>query len=228
MSSKSILRGELFLTILSVLPSQTRSCFYARHHPKGESDLEVELHGVRTIVLRQFINEFLQYFVYEQYGLGKMLKQLNENSSGDTSGDTSLLRFKLSFHDSSFILPRSSSSYDFVNLEVDEATVAASEPEESFTMPTDSSPLAFSTENPPVKDMLGGISLSSETDDPPISRKRIVVRGFRMYSSLSDQPFRSGEPTVDSPSFRYYFAIDGRVKAGKRVYRPGIITGKTH
>jgi hypothetical protein len=47
---------------------------------KEGSEMDIELHGVCVLLLRQFLNDVLQYFLSGQYGLGRLVQQLNEKS----------------------------------------------------------------------------------------------------------------------------------------------------
>lgn len=67
--------------------------------------------------------------------------------------------------------------------------------------------------------MNDGDRVVHDIDTSSISRKRILVQGFRIFESLSEQDHKSGD-VLDSPSFCFFFAIDGRAEAGKRVYSP--------
>jgi hypothetical protein len=194
--------GELFPAVVSVLPGHVGSCLYAKYAPNAE--VTIAMYGLRIVLLRQFLNEFLQYFVSGEYGFGRLLRHVNKQAS--TNGRP-FLRYLISLRDSSLILPRSSSSYEMMCVEVDEATFSSCKTTETFTMPTDCTPLV-------VDDSL----CQSTCSQSSISRKRIVIQGFRIFSSLPDQ-VDTGD-MLDSPAFRFFFAIDGRAKAGKHVYRP--------
>lgn len=202
--------GELFPTVISVLPSRVGSCLFANYEPNAE--VKLAMHGLRIVLLRQFLNEILQYFVSGQYGFGRFFQHLKNQRSSHPNG-RSFLRYQISLHDSSLILPRSSSSYEMVCVEVDETTIISSKPKESFVMPTDCTPLVVKDGDHVVRDCDNFDEVSS------IFRKKVSIQGFRIFASLQGQDFKTGD-MYDSPSFRFFFAIDGRAKAGKQVYCP--------
>lgn len=213
--------GELFPETISVLPGHTGPCLCASVNPCGERDMEFEMHGLRVVFLRQYVNEFLQYFVNGDYGLGSLLVYLKENTPPKPVESSQSFRYQASFHTSSLVLPRSSSSFDMLSVEFERATIESSRPTESFTMPTESSPLDVGHEAPEVRN--DGDSLfpsPSDDEEPFISRKRIAFVGLRIFSSLPEQDPFGGRGAFDSPSFRFFFAMDGRAKARKLVYRP--------
>ena len=213
--------GELFPETISVLPGHIGPCLSARFNPREDLNLDLEMCGLRVVLLRQYLNECLQYFISGSYGLGSLMAFLKEQSPPKPHESSEPFLYQVTFHAFSLVLPRSSSSYDMLCVECEKATIVSSRPTASFRMPTDSMSLVVESED---TDALGdGDGLSPNLDigeEQSISRHRITMAGFRIFSSLPEQEPVNVVHAFDSPSFRFFFAMDGRAKAGKVVYRP--------
>jgi hypothetical protein len=225
--------GERYPRVTTVLPSARTVPFRVRYYRSATgSEIQIELQGFRIVLLRQFINECLQFFTSGDYGLGLLLKNLRKTDSNDSSGGPTL-RYRISLFDSSVILPRCSSSSDMIALELNEAHIFSSNPVESFVMPTESTPLEVferyqtfgqeSTKEFDFQDCVESLNDTtdhngSESEKSAVRRTIVQLKGFRLFTSLSE----SGTSRVDgieSPSFRLFYSIDGRASAGRPVYR---------
>jgi len=230
--------GELYPRVVTMLPSARTIPFKLRYFKSSAgSEIQIEFHGFRVFVLRQFINECLQFFASGDFGLSLFLKKLRESGFLNSSGPK--LRFRVSLFDSSVILPRCSSSSDLIALEVDEAQIFSSSPAESFAMPTESVPLDVFDKQPLVRELSrpdadesdfhdcldssdGSTDhcASTSSEQTPISRTVVQLGGFRAFTSVSDTGVsRFGE----SPSFHFFYSIDGRASTGKPVYRRHLV-----
>jgi hypothetical protein len=226
--------GEQYPRAIAVLPSARTVPFRVRYYrSESGSEIQIELEGFRILLLRQFINECLQFFASGNYGLGLLLKNLRNADSNSSSSDRPALRYRISLFDSSIILPRCTSSSDMVALELNEAHIFSSTPAESFVMPTESTPLEVferyqkfrpeSTTDFDFQDCLESLNDSTdhsecESDKSGVRRTVIQLKGFRLYTSLSDTG-SSRFDGIESPSFRFFYSIDGRASSGKTVYR---------
>jgi hypothetical protein len=226
--------GEKYPHAIAVLPSARTVPFRVRYFRSATgSELQIELEDFRVLVLRQFINECLQFFASGNYGLGLLLKKLRSTDSNGSSHNGPTLRYRISLFDSSIILPRCTSSSDMVALELKEAHIFSSRPAESFAMPTESTPLEVferyqkfrpeSTTDSDFQDCLESLNDSTDHSEsegctPGIRRTVVQLKGFRLYTSLSDNGSARFDG-VESPSFRFFYSIDGRAFSGKNVYR---------
>jgi hypothetical protein len=205
--------GELFPDIISVLPSHTSDCFSATIGPT--LGINVALHGLRVIFLNQFLNEFLQYFVSGQYGLSRLLRERKSPEKKPSSGVRPKEKQIVSFRDLSIILPRSCGSYDLMCLELSNASLTFCNTAESFVMPSEARPLYCDD----IPRCANDSEILGTSFEQPISRLRICLVGFRIFSGL---PLAEGDVSSsrDSPSFKSTFAVDGRAEAGKRIFCP--------
>ena len=94
----------------------------------GSSEVVIGLDGVRVVLLRQILNEIIQYTLSPKYGIGLFLHRLNklEQEASPTTSDINQdpLKFQVSINNSSVILPRNSNSIDMVGIEVDEISLS--------------------------------------------------------------------------------------------------------
>lgn len=226
--------GEQYPRAMTVLPLARSVPFCVRYYRSATgSELQIELEGVRVLLLRQFINECLQFFTSGNYGLGLLLKNLRNANSNDSSSNAPALRYRISLFDSSIILPRCTSSSDMLAIELNEAHIFSSRPSESFVMPTESAPLEVferyqkfrpeSTQEFDFQDCLESLNDSTEHSESEgvksgVRRTVVQLKGFSIYTSLSDG-VSSRFHGIESPSFRFFYSIDGRASSGKSVYR---------
>jgi hypothetical protein len=203
--------GELFPEVISVLPSHPSDCFSATIGPT--SGIDVVVCGLRVCFLKQFLSEVLQYFVNGQYGFSRLLRERILPNKRADSVDRPKEKRSVSFRDISIILPRSCGSYVFVCVELSKASLLFCNTAESFVMPSNVNPLCC--DDIPC----GGTESLGRSVQQPISRLRICLIGFRIFSGLADR-IQGNIPSRDSPSFKTSFRLDGRAEAGKRIFCP--------
>jgi hypothetical protein len=239
--------GQFYPDVLSLLSPEpsTEFPFQVRFFQSPDSwkisnRLEIDFTSFRLFLVRQFINDLLHYFVYDQYGVGKLRKKYEsivEDIHGN--GKPSLL-YSAYIYDSSIICPRSSNSTDMVAFEVDDACIAVSYVPETFAMPTESSPY---WENPPQKSqqISGAVStsgsfislsdyedcesfLSHEASGPVsshsndlIRRLKISLDRIRIFTALAGDNVT--QEFLSSSLFRLIHTIDGRAEDSKEVYK---------
>ena len=192
----------------------------------GEGLVEVVLSSLRIVLLRRFVNEALQYFFSEKYGILCELRKLF-GSTGTESGQSSSMRWKISLLDSSVLVPRSSSSSDMVAFESQAVTVDFDSMLASFSMPTKSS--RFHRGKPVFEDggtsefvdcqsFFPGSETGTNCNREHISRMTFGLASVGIFASLPEMP--DGEPSPDNRSFNYFYEIDGRADDDKAVYCP--------
>lgn len=205
--------GDLYPELIVVLPENAGPCLVVSFYPRKNLLLDLETHGLQVTFLKQYVNECLQYFVSGHYGVGKLLDFLSEYLPHKDTAGSQPFRSEIVFHSCSLILPCSSSSYDLLGIELEKVIILSTHATESFLMPTEDKPLSLGSE---VTENCGDIG--DPTDTMP--RKTVSLRGFRIFSSLPRQIPNGKVLTPDSPSFRYFYKIDGRAQMGKHVYQP--------
>lgn len=201
--------GQLFPEIIEPLPSNTSHCLSVSIDPT--SGINIEAKSLRLCVLRQFLNEAIQYFATPQYGLGHLLHHFYSGENAKNGKDISKKQKLVTLHDISIIVPRSCYCYDMVCVEITKVLLTFSRPKKSFRMPSSSASLVVTDDEIPY-DVLDDLEES-------VSRLMICLCGFKIYSALPDKI----APNVhyrDSPSFRTTFAINGRAQAMKHVFIP--------
>lgn len=110
---------------------------------KEPSKVDVELRGMRAVVLLRFLNELTQYMVSRDYGVGNLLDRLGlSDTIFDAKGNPPPpFQYHVTLIDSSIILPRSSTNIDCLALEVDKITLFNGSAPSSFIMPNETSAL---------------------------------------------------------------------------------------
>jgi hypothetical protein len=214
--------GQLHPEPISVPPSVFGLPFLITIGTKASTTtIRMDFRGIRLTFLRQFLNECLQFFYYEKYGVGLFRARLREileevNGKTESSGSTG---FSVHFRDCCVVLPRDSTSSDMAAVEVDEVTVSSGRLHESFSMPTPESALDVGSLFEP--DNFSDLDdRSSLTDVLPVSRLVVRLKGFRIFTSTAQSPGNeSASPrTSESPAFGFFFGLNRRAEAGKPVY----------
>ncbi len=243
--------GQFYPDVLSLISPEasTGFPFQIRYFKspdswKISSRLEIDFNCFRLFLVRRFINDLLHYFVYDQYGVGKLRKKYETNVVDIYGNGKPPLLYSVYLYDTSIICPRNSNSTDMVAFEVDDACIAVSYVPETFAMPTKTSPY---WENPPTKSdndqessrappsrANSFISLSDYEDcesflshdaaGPVSSHKNDLKRRFKVsldriqiFTALAgDQKTRD---FLNSPLFRFIHTIDGRAEHSKEVYK---------
>lgn len=213
---------------------------------KESSRLIIHFKGFRLFLIRQYIHEILQFFVYDRYGLGRLKKKYSTDVRDLHGNPKPPLLWSVSVHNTSVICPRSSTSSDMAAFEVQVASIAVSYIAESFKMPTesssfDSTPIGNARRSNQFADYGRRNSFlstasdyyecidepPSETDvdlEAPISafskdlKKRITIYLDKVRVFTVVAPNKSTRDAVESAIFRFFHVIDGHAGDGKFVY----------
>lgn len=210
------------------------------------SRLTIDFEGFRFFLIRQFIHELLQFFVYDRDGIGRLKKKYSKDVRDRFGNQKPPLLWSVRIRDTSVICPRSSTDSDMSSFEVGKAYIAVSYIPMSFEMPTESSPFcpAPHGESPiamrfsDVRRRNSFLSVDSEFHEcldesdresrenvtEPVSafrqdlKKRISIdlKDVRVFAVVA--PDSTTRDAVENPLFRSFFAIDGRAAHGKLVY----------
>ena len=196
------------------------------------NDISICLDGVKVTVLRQLINEILQYTSSSKYGLGLMLKSNELDLPANNSSQISQ-RISVKFTDSTIILPRDSNSIDLVGIEVKELVVSPMLVQKSWSLDS------FSFEH--VSDMSSGefhlestkSSISElfydcvedqrthiAAQEPQITRIAVCLRGARLFTALNAH--QHSPEKVNISFWNKLFDRTGRCEHNKQVYEQRI------
>ena len=214
---------------------------------KYSSRLNIELRGYRVFLIRQFIHELLQFFVYDRYGVGRLKKKYMKPVADMYGNGKPPMLYSVNILDSSVLCPRSSTNSDMVAFEVDKFYFGVSYHPESFAMPTQSShfdkdPGAKKTSPPShgigerrsssvsVSDYFDCMKSVSSDEDQGNSKSEPISSfdsSWRRRFNISLERVRiytviafdsKTRDVIESPLFRFFHAIDGRAAASKSVY----------
>ncbi|CAB9515429.1 Putative vacuolar protein sorting-associated protein [Seminavis robusta] len=176
------------------------------------SDLKMALRGFRLFLLRQYINELLQFFLCELYGVGKLrhAAKVAEEMERPKKEPSPPMTYTINILDSSLILPRSTRSHDLAAIEIGRGVIFNSRRHHSFRMPTETSPFQAEQEE------------DAETGSV-FTRMTFQLHQMRLFTSLSDEKFVPNQ--TDSPIFRYFYDVDGRAEHNSWVYSKQSILG---
>lgn len=97
----------------------------------GPNETLINLDGVRIVLLRQVINEILQYTESPHYGIGLFLSGL-ESEKG--SPDNAPSRLRVLVNNSTLILPRDSNSIDMVGIEAEQIAITCERAAETWSV----------------------------------------------------------------------------------------------
>ena len=210
--------GEMYPEIAVSIPNPIgpRSRFFLKYSSNETARyLELLFRGARVTFLQQHVNEIMQYFLSGDYGFGLFLKSLGPRDGAQQTEKGLPLRLSIKLVDSSLIIPRSTTNADLLCMELDEMNVSSSSPSRTFQMPTVKSPLVV-----PGNELVdvGTAPAEKESQDwsSDVWRLSFGARGIRVFSSLPVAELELDE--TGSPSFRFFYAIDGRAQPGKPVY----------
>lgn len=235
--------GELYPTILSVDPDLFVGTPVLAQYLTTDagSEIEMNLRGVRVVLLNQFIEESMQFFTSQDYGIGRFLKCLRQARSQASSPEVTIpnavnpsggLRWSIAFTESSVVMPRSTSSLDMVGWEMDSLRIGRCWEVETFRMPTETSTLsipglAVSHKDVPCQQQ-ENFSISSERAEAKKCKRLfprfwVQLRRLRLFTSLPADGVTE-DPTTHA-SFRHFYVVDGRAEVKKPVYRRGSTHG---
>ncbi len=103
--------------------------FISHDSSKHPSELKIDLSGFQIFVLRQYINEFIQYTSNKDYGLGKLLEALKNTCEEEPDKTEKLsmpLKYNLLVQKSCLIIPRNSRSVEITAVEFDKIKFSGS------------------------------------------------------------------------------------------------------
>ena len=103
---------------------------------RGCNAISVDLHGVRILLLRQFLNECIQYTSSPQYGFG-VLSSRNATEELEKEKHhipSTPFQFNMSIKNSSIVLPRDSKNADLVSFEVEEIFVTHAQATDTWSV----------------------------------------------------------------------------------------------
>jgi hypothetical protein len=190
---------------------------FEKHAPPWQlgSRLKIVFRGFRIFLVRQFINELLQYMLSEYYGVGKWKhgkKMEDEAKPQDpTQRPQPPLSYKIHILDSSLILPRSRFNHDMAAIEVSKGLIFNTRHPGTFRMPTQT------TEFKPFPEPTDHDATPVENGvQKLISRMNFHLHKMRIFSSLGEE--KSGHSDPQSPIFRFFYEIVGRAEDHAWVY----------
>lgn len=143
--SVDCLYQSAYPSIISSYPSQDGDGFgghsafsiemISHPDPTCPNDVYISLDGVRITILRQILNEFLQYTSSSNYGIGLFTSGMESEKGADESLATSTPpKLTVTIGNSSVVLPRDSKSVDMVGLEVDSMVISREQVAESWSL----------------------------------------------------------------------------------------------
>ncbi len=185
-------------------------------------DFTVALDGVRITLLRQLLNDVVQYLSSPNHGLGSLLSRLGLEADG---GDRALAPSKLNLivANSSIILPRDSTSVDLVGIEVDEIQLTHEQVadtwsiDDCFFLDGVAGPLQGKRQNGNLSSSESFFECINENNvnDTPASIPRIAVSvlNAHIFTALSKRHFSTEK--MHMPTFLTCVRNTGRAEQGK-------------
>lgn len=212
--------------------------------PWSQSDqIYIDLENVRVTILRQFINEVIQFTSSDSYGIGLFLNKRTKSQGLDLNKNPpQALQFEISIKNASVLVPRSSISVDMLAVEVGKIVIMNKFPTKSFTVPSVSTPLEKNEgkvawksssryESPRARCSTDAYFFDCVDDQEEHSREdleesmidncliqRIEVRieNARLFTSLTKKKFERS--TCNGTLLRHLCQLNGRASNHKLVY----------
>lgn len=189
----------------------------------GQTEMLIGLDGVRIVLLRQFVNEVLQYAESTEYGIGLLQRLLErEPNSGNGEKPSQSSKFVLRTRKSSVVLPRDSCSIDLLGVEVEELSISPMSVSEAwsvesydFTEKKDGGVAVIDEFFDCVAEVSNGST--SENHMPQISRVAVDVRGARLFTSINSR--RSSSDKVHLARWNNHVASTGRAESNKETFK---------
>ena len=185
----------------------------------GPSEILIGLDGVRIVMLRQILNEILQYTSSPNYGIGRFLSSMSTGSDADTHDACQALpKLQVSINNSSITLPRDSKSIDMIGVEVEEISFTREQVSETWS--TD----GYSFATPPSERKVTTPSSSEvffdcidddqfKVQQSTIPRFVVDVRHAHIFTALNKNHFSSEK--IHMPEFNANVQHTGRADHGK-------------
>ena len=212
--------------------------------PWSQSDkLYIDVENIRILVLRQFINEVIQFTSSDFYGIGLFLKKITKSQRLDLNGNQPQgLHYEITIKNASVLVPRSSVSVDMLAIEVGKLVIMNKLPTKSFTMPSVSTPLrkngckvawkassrsaspkASSSREADFFDCMDvqeehskeGLPISP-IENCVIPRIEVKIENARFFTSLSKTRYE--RTTCNGTLLRQLCRLNGRASNHKQVY----------
>lgn len=244
--------GQFYPDVLEPVLQAEDEVFQLRYYASADSwkfssQMEIDFTGFRLYMLRNFIYEILHYFVYEQYGLGRLKAKYSEDVLDCNGNPKPPLIYTVRVNDSSLICPRSSACSDMVSFEVADGTVGVSYIPETFAMPTESSEFKAcpqgnddasdasineSNGNALQRESSASIAFFDCADESPGEKEAFPISSFskelirrltiqldevRALTAIAGNKAESEQ--IENPLFRFVHEIDGRAADRQPVYR---------
>lgn len=202
---------------------------------KQSSQVTVEIAWVRVTLVRMFVNELIQFFSSTKHGMGLLMTKYSGDAGTDSNGNPPPpLHYKVEILDTAVVIPRASTDFDMVALEVQRLSVCNSFHKKSFEMPTESSTLVESSAESfditksfeesqtdmffDCEDWGSGSSPNSSFDRRLIRRIKVVIEGTEMFASVN--PKSSVSTIVQGAKHHQFYRINGRASHLKPVFTP--------
>ena len=193
----------------------------------GPSEILIGLDGVRIVLLRQILNEILQYTTSPNYGIGRFLSCMSAGSDVDTHDACQAPhKLQVSIKKSSINLPRDSKSIDMIGVEVEEISFTREQVSETWS--TD----GYSFATPPSERKVTTPSSSEvffdcidddqfKVQQNTIPRFVVDVRHAHIFTALNMNHFSSEK--IHMPEFNANVQHTGRADHGKS---PFMVSGR--
>ena len=196
------------------------------------NDVLISLGGVRVTVLRQFVNEMIQYVSSPQYGLGLLLEAIQPSKESNETSPAPSMQVTVKCTNSTIILPRDSASIDLVGIEVDELSISPVYVKDSWTIKSYSFEGGYisqskcdacnieSTRSSASEVFFDCVGDQIEQTVPTASqllRIAINLHGARLFTALNGK--QHSPDSVKLPTWNRFVSCTGRCEDSKPVYR---------
>ena len=199
----------------------------------GPTEFLIALNGIRIVLLRQSLNEILQYISSPNYGIGLVLHGFETEKGSSSHASPAPQELKVSIHNSSIILPRDSNSVDMVGIEVEEISITREQVAETWSIDK------YSFSNDDVSQSRGKVGRTSSADfffdcidehidelnftspQTGIQRYEVQIKGADVFTALN--PCHVSSREIHMPAFNANVRITGRAVHSKH---PFTVVGK--
>lgn len=170
-------------------------------------ELTITLKRIKFLLLRQFLNEFLQYFFNPDYGIGYILNLRYDPTLLDSFGKPPPpLHYNISILNSDIILPRDGESTEVIAVQSEKVSIFNSCEEKTWSIPNEKSNVNISEDNPKEEDCEQDVSSLNHDDDSffeclPIPSSPHSSFNKETKSSFHDRPIRRINVHVTKANF---------------------------
>lgn len=214
--------GELYSEMISSLSNGSASPICVDIvSSDSEEVISVTTSGLRVCFLQQYLSECNQYFFSENFGLMQGIRRLPVSKNrGEERSDAHPVPSKkkvlqCTMIDTSFLVPRNSTSSDVVAFETNVINISTSNLASSFKMPSETEDLqrceASNQEAAPTDD-------TADIGKAQITRVCIELRGLEIFTALgvTDENYSGAK----NAAFAFNYLFDGRAEENKPVFCP--------